>query len=82
MPDGRRSGRWAEWQRADGDRRRANQLREHRNLDRAPTAVTHTVENTDLLLRAWIARFGRTAADHALDVVERRMRALQRNHPT
>ena len=42
MPDGRRSGRWAEWQRADGGRCRANQLREHRSLDRAPTAVTHS----------------------------------------
>ena len=42
MPDGRRSGRWAEWRREDSGRCRTNQLREHRSLDRAPTAVTHS----------------------------------------
>ena len=34
-----------------------------------------TIENTDPMPRAWLARFGRTVADQVLDAVEGRMRA-------
>ena len=37
--------------------------------------ATGTIENTDAMPRAWLARFGRTVADQVLDAVEGRMRA-------
>ena len=37
--------------------------------------ATGTIVNTDPMPGAWIARFGRTVADQALDAVEARMRA-------
>ena len=37
--------------------------------------ATGTIENTDLMPRAWLSRFGRTVADQVLDAVEGRMRA-------
>ena len=37
--------------------------------------ATGTIENTDHMPRAWLARFGRTVADQVLDAVEGRMRA-------
>lgn len=35
--------------------------------------ATGTIENSDPLPRAWLARFGRTAATHVLDAVEERL---------
>ena len=35
--------------------------------------ATGTIENTDPMPRAWLARFGRTAATHVLDAVEERL---------
>ena len=40
-------------------------------LDRA--AATGTITNTDPMPKAWLARFGRTATDHALEAIGRRM---------
>ena len=37
--------------------------------------ATGTIENTDLMPKAWLARFGRTVADQVLDAVETRMGA-------
>ena len=34
-----------------------------------------TIRNTDVMPKAWIARFGRTVAEHALDAVEARLDA-------
>ena len=36
------------------------------------------IKNTGPIPKAWIARFGRTVADHVLDAVESRMRAARR----
>ena len=37
--------------------------------------ATGTIENTDAMPQAWLARFGRTVAGHVLDTVSERMRA-------
>ena len=37
--------------------------------------ATGTIENSDAMPRAWIARFGRTVADQAIEAVQSRMRA-------
>ena len=37
-------------------------------------AATGTISNSDELPRAWLARFGRTAAEHVLDAVQARLR--------
>ena len=37
--------------------------------------ATGTIENTDHMPQAWIARFGRTVADQVLDAVDARLRA-------
>ncbi len=37
--------------------------------------ATGTIKNTDTLQRAWLARFGRTAATHVTDAVGERLRA-------
>ena len=37
--------------------------------------ATGTIVNSDRMPKAWIARFGRTVADHVLDAVDARMRA-------
>ena len=37
-----------------------------------------TIENTDAMPRAWLARFGRTVAELVLDAVQERMRAAPR----
>ena len=37
--------------------------------------ATGTIENTDAMPRAWLARFGRTVAGHVLDAVAERMTA-------
>ena len=37
--------------------------------------ATGTIENTDAMPQAWLARFGRTVAGHVLDAVSERMRA-------
>ncbi len=37
--------------------------------------ATGTIENTDLMPQAWLARFGRTVAEQVIDAVETRMRA-------
>ena len=37
--------------------------------------ATGTIENTDLMPKAWLARFGRTVAGHVLDAVSERMKA-------
>ena len=34
-----------------------------------------TIRNTDVMPKAWIARFGRTVAEHVLDAVEARLDA-------
>ena len=39
--------------------------------------ATGTIENADPLPRAWLARFGRTAAEQVLSAVEERLRASQ-----
>ena len=50
----------------------------------ADGTVTGTIENTDPLQRAWLARFGRTAATHVTDAVGDRLRgaAGQDSHVT
>ena len=50
----------------------------------ADGTVTGTIENTDPLQRAWLARFGRTAATHVTDAVGERLRgaAGQDSHVT
>ena len=37
--------------------------------------ATGTIENTDLMPQAWLARFGRTVAEQVIEAVETRMRA-------
>ena len=37
--------------------------------------ATGTIENTDLMPQAWLARFGRTVAEQVLDAVEERIRS-------
>ena len=46
--------------------------------------ATGTIENTDPLQRAWLARFGRTAATHVTDAVGERLRgaSAQGSHVT
>ena len=39
--------------------------------------ATGTINNTDAMPQAWIARFGRTVADQALDAVDARLRAAR-----
>ena len=41
----------------------------------ADGVATGTIENTDAMSQAWIARFGRTVADQVLDAVDARLRA-------
>ena len=41
----------------------------------ADAEATGTIENTDLMPQAWLARFGRTVAEQVIDAVETRMRA-------
>ena len=41
----------------------------------ADGTATGTINNTDLMPQAWLARFGRTVADQVLDAVEGRMTA-------
>ena len=43
--------------------------------DIADDTATGTIENSDPLQRAWLARFGRTAAQRVLDGVQARLRA-------
>ena len=40
----------------------------------ADAEATGTIENTDSMPKAWLARFGRTASVHVLDAVEERLR--------
>ena len=40
--------------------------------------ATGTIENTDAMPKAWLARFGRTVAEQVLDAVEGRLRAAPR----
>ena len=40
----------------------------------ADAEATGTIANTDRMPKAWLARFGRTVTDHALDAVNARMR--------
>ena len=42
-------------------------------------AATGTIVNSDPLLRAWLARFGRTAAGHVLDAVGERLAGTRRD---
>ena len=44
----------------------------------ADAEATGTITNTDLMPRAWLARFGRTVAEQVLDAVDERMRAAPR----
>ena len=44
----------------------------------ADAEATGTIENTDAMPRAWLARFGRTVAEQVLDAVQERMRAAPR----
>ena len=50
----------------------------------ADGVATGTIENTDHLQRAWLARFGRTAATHVTDAVSDRLRGTpgQESHLT
>ena len=49
----------------------------------ADATATGTIENSDPLPRAWLVRFGRTAADHAIDAIgERFESAGERAHAT
>ena len=43
----------------------------------ADGTATGTIENTDLMPQAWLARFGRTVADQVIDAVEGRMGAAR-----
>ena len=43
----------------------------------ADGTATGTIENTDLMPQAWLARFGRTVADQVIDAVEGRMAAAR-----
>ena len=44
--------------------------------------ATGTIENTDPLPQAWLARFGRTVAGHVMDAVEDRLRGPAEPHVT
>ena len=44
----------------------------------ADATATGTIDNADAMPRAWIARFGRIAAEQVLDAMESRMRAARR----
>ena len=47
-----------------------------RNYSEAPLATgTGTIVNTDSIPAAWLGRFGRTVADHALDAISKRIAA-------
>ena len=41
-------------------------------------SATGTIQNDDPMLRAWLARFGRTVAEQTVDAVESRIRAVPR----
>ena len=43
--------------------------------------ATGTIENTDPMAQAWLARFGRTASDHAIQAIEARLRGGGRRAP-
>ena len=45
----------------------------------ADDEATGTIENTDLMPKAWLARFGRTVAEQVLDAVDARLRAAPRS---
>ena len=40
----------------------------------ADGTATGTIENSDLMPQAWLARFGRTAADHVVEAIDARLR--------
>ena len=44
----------------------------------ADAEATGTIENTDHMPQAWLARFGRTVAEQVIEAVEERMRAAPR----
>ena len=49
-------------------------LSDARGAKIADGSATGTIANSDPMPRAWLARFGRTAADHAVEAIDARMR--------
>ena len=52
------------------------------NVYVAEDTATGTIENSDPMPKAWIARFGRTVSDHVIDAIQARLRAGQRETET
>ena len=49
-----------------------------RRINFVQAEATGTIKNDDPMLRAWLARFGRTVAEQAVDAVESRIRSAPR----
>ena len=60
----------------EGDEKMVVVLEPGAGVDRGDRLASGTIENGDPLPAAWLARFGRTAADHAAEAIEERFRDL------
>ena len=58
----------------EGDEKMVVVLEPGAGVDRGDRLASGTIENGDPLPAAWLARFGRTAADHAAEAIEERFR--------
>ena len=58
----------------EGDETMVVVLEPGAGVDRGDRLASGTIENSDPLPAAWLVRFGRTAADHAVEAVEERFR--------
>ena len=58
----------------EGDEKMVVVLEPGAGVDRGDRLASGTIENSDPLPAAWLVRFGRTAADHAVEAVEERFR--------
>ena len=58
----------------EGDEKMVVVLEPGAGVDRGDRLASGTIENSDPLPAVWLARFGRTAADHAAEAVEERFR--------
>ncbi len=58
----------------EGDEKMVVVLEPGAGVDRGDRLASGTIENSDPLPAAWLARFGRTASDHAAEAIEERFR--------
>ncbi len=58
----------------EGDEKMVVVLEPGAGVDRGDRLASGTIENGDPLPAAWLARFGRTASDHAAEAIEERFR--------